>query len=85
MAIKRDHKSKPAPRTSPAMDTRKPVTAHNNEASVGHAVGSRKRKPVITDPANGRDFTGQGGAGEAAGASGPPTTGPSGSGSSSSW
>jgi hypothetical protein len=47
------HRSKPAPKTSVAMKSRKPVGAHASKASVGHSVGSRSRK-TVTDPANGR-------------------------------
>jgi hypothetical protein len=64
---KRDHKSKPAPRTSPAMDHRRPVIQHGDEASVGTKPG-RYRKTIL-DVRNGEDF--DGGAGTAPGANGP--------------
>jgi hypothetical protein len=66
----RNHKSKPAPRTSPAMDSRRPITHHDNEASVGHGVGSRSRKTILQKD-NGSTFSGQVGAGGAPGAAGP--------------
>jgi hypothetical protein len=64
------------PRQSAVQRKRRPITHHNNEASVGHNFGTRMR-PVITDPKNGRDFDGGAGpaAGGAPGQSGPPTTG----------
>jgi hypothetical protein len=64
------HRQNP-PRQSPAQRARKPVTVHN-EASVGHGL-TKARKPTILDPENGRDF--DGGAGNAPGAGGSPTTG----------
>jgi hypothetical protein len=67
---KRDHKSKPAPRTSPAMDHRRPVIAHNNETSVGTKPGDRRK--AICDPRNGENY--DGGAGQAPCADGPPVT-----------
>jgi hypothetical protein len=73
MSNKRDHKSKPAPRTSPVMDKRSPVTAHNNEASVGHGIGSRSCKTILQKD-NGSTFSGQVGAGGAPGANGPAIT-----------
>lgn len=60
MSRKRDHGSKPAPRTSPVMDGRLPVTMHA-EKSVGT---HRSRKGIAghadetTDPANGRELDG---------------------------
>jgi hypothetical protein len=68
---KRDHKSRPAPRTSPAMDHRRPVIQHGDETSVGTKPGDRRK--AICDPRNGEDF--DGGAGQAPGSNGPPTTG----------
>jgi hypothetical protein len=45
------HKSNP-PRQSAVARKRKPVTAHNDRASVGHGIGSRRK--TATDPQNGR-------------------------------
>jgi hypothetical protein len=64
---KRDQKSKPAPRTSPATDHRRVVVAHNNETSVGTKPMDRRK--AILDPQNGRAL--DGGSGAAPGASGP--------------
>lgn len=66
----RNHKSNP-PKTSPVMDSRRSVTAHNEAASVGHGIGSRRK--TINDPKNGEDF--DGGTGRAPGANGPAETG----------
>jgi hypothetical protein len=64
------HKQNP-PRQDRRGKGRAPVMPHAGKPSVG------TRKPVINDPLNGRDF--DGGAGNAPGANGPPTTGPNGS------
>lgn len=53
---KRSHASKPHPRTSPVMDSRRPVCAHNNEVSVGTSAMDRRK--AILDPANGRGLNG---------------------------
>jgi hypothetical protein len=70
--MKFDHKSRPAPRTSPVANSRRVVTAHAGLAAPGHNVGSRiarrKRKYAIGDPANGLTL-------KAPGAGGPPLTG----------
>ena len=42
---KRTHKSKPAPKTSPAMDSRSPVIAHKTLSSVG--VKTDRRKKIV--------------------------------------
>jgi len=68
---KRDHKSKPAPRCSPAMDHRRPVIQHGSETSVGTKPGDRRRKAIL-DPMNGRGL--DGGAYAAPGANGAPLT-----------
>jgi hypothetical protein len=67
---KRDHKSKPAPRTSPATDHRRPVIQHGNETSVNTKPGDRRK--AICDPRNGRGM--DGGAYAAPGSDGPPVT-----------
>jgi hypothetical protein len=64
---KRDHKSKPAPRTSPATDHRRPVIQHSDETSVGSTPGNRRK--AILDVRNGENY--DGGAGRAPGANGP--------------
>jgi hypothetical protein len=66
------HKSKPNPKTSVVMDTRKPITSHAGRASVGHGIGSRKK--TITDPQNGRGITDVSGGTRAPGAGGPSET-----------
>jgi hypothetical protein len=53
---KRDHKSKPAPRTSPATDHRRVVIQHGNETSVGTKPMDRRK--AILDPQNGRGLDG---------------------------
>lgn len=69
--MKRDHKSKPAPRTSPATGHRRVVVQHNNETSLGTAPMDRRK--TILDPTNRRDFSS--GEGNAPGSGGPATTG----------
>ena len=58
--MKRDHKSKPAPRTSPVMDSRSPVAAHDGTKSVGTHKSRKKiaHANETTDPANGRELDG---------------------------
>jgi hypothetical protein len=67
---RRDHKSKPAPRTSPATDHRRVVVPHGNETSVGTKPNDNRHR-TITDPRNGRDTNGRGGA---PGSNGAPVT-----------
>lgn len=58
---KRDHKSKPAPRTSPVMDSRSAVTAHNDTKSMGTHKSRRKivgHRAETSDLANGREIDG---------------------------
>jgi hypothetical protein len=66
------HRQNP-PRQSPAARKRSPVTAHAGKPSVGHNVGTRKAKTILSKT-NG-DPLGVDGSGNAPGANGPPTTG----------
>jgi hypothetical protein len=43
MARKFDHRSKPAPRTSPAINGRRVIVPHDGNASVGHNLYSQRR------------------------------------------
>jgi hypothetical protein len=67
---KRNHKSKPAPRTSPATDHRRPIIQHGDETSVGTTPGNRRK--AILDVRNGESF--DGGSSAAPGANGPALT-----------
>jgi hypothetical protein len=71
---KRDHASKPHPRTSPDTDHRRVVVQHGNEASLGTKPLDRRKTILSRD--NGQDFDGGAGpaAGAAPGSGGPATT-----------
>jgi hypothetical protein len=83
--MKRDQKSKPAPRTSPAHDHRRVVVQHGDEASVNTKPADRRKTILLKN--NGETGTGAGGpaGGSAPGSSGPPTTGPTAEDDTSSW
>jgi hypothetical protein len=72
MARKFDHSSKPAPRTSPAINNRKVIVAAHGNASVGHSQFSGRRgrcsNNILGQGDNGANL-------RAPGAMGPPVTG----------